>query len=576
MFLKNDLQPAVATASAQSVGNANRQKQNDAFQFAGASEHADFNHYSQNAGNDDMRRRSQPRQNPNAPTQKSRKNKPSKMMIIGIAVAVIVVALLVLILALAITSDKHITYTNNAYIAYADGTDYYVSANGKVLEHKFEGDVSVIPSADRSFAYIEEVTADGVNLYLLEGRSLKQITISPITEVLAYASLEPGAVWCKDNKFYFYSEKVGETYLGKDNIQKGNCLISGDAETVVYTKEDKANAAENDLFLYTKGSEEKLTSNCTPVAVSNYGDYVYVTPLEENSLYYVTAKKKEQLPVEGSSDFAAILMMNRKGDEIIFATKNSSDAISTSIFRLKKKTTSAMASSLLTVAPVDPSIAIYDTFANTYFTGTITNEQGQIAHPTYHLSKKYECNKISSFSGQFSQDGDYFYYIKYSDSEEFGDLIQMDLNDENRTKVSIFEDVKDFAVTEKGNVYALNSDDELRFYKRSANKKTPLSHEAEKISFYSYANKLYFSEFNDSDVSVYFSEEGSDKEIAKFGKTQISNVPTFTQPNSKKTYVYFYSVDDNALMLFYTSNGKSFELISKNCNGISGVEIDYN
>ena len=76
-------------------------------------------------------------------------------------------------------------------------------------------------------------------------------------------------------------------------------------------------------------------------------------------------------------------------------------------------------------------------------------------------------------------------------------------------------------------------------------------------------------------IGVYFfikSKEGGEKDVAKMDSTQITDVPTFSDPSSKKCYAYYYDVDNN-WMLFYTSNGKNFDLISNDCQAINGVSF---
>ena len=116
---------------------------------------------------------------------------------------------------------------------------------------------------------------------------------------------------------------------------------------------------------------------------------------------------------------------------------------------------------------------------------------------TYFINKKYEANKISSARGKFSLDGDYFYYINGD-----GNLIQINLKDKNMISSKVDNDVVDFAVTEKGNVYLLTDEGSLRFYKVSTKKKTRISLDATSISMYTYANTLYFYE-EGNDVNVY-------------------------------------------------------------------------
>ena len=233
---------------------------------------------------------------------------------------------------------------------------------------------------------------------------------------------------------------------------------------------------------------------------------------------------------------------------------------------MKKNETVYLAGVQLGLQSVNPEISIYDSFAGTYWSGELVSDKG-IAYPTYQLTKGFECVKIANYSGKFSNDGKYFYFINNE-----GQLREMDLNDENRAQSKVFDGVVDFAITEKGNIYALNDENTLRFYQRSANKRPRISDEATNISLYNFANTVYFTEQGDADVSVFASEEGSAKEICKFGSTQINNIPYFTNPNSKKTYAVYYDNDTDALALYYTSNGKRFKLVTQDCNSVAGME----
>lgn len=565
MFLNNHMRPVLSGVGTQPNPMLHGNSKRDAFAFSGASETEDFNAF-QNAGQDGSFQR-QPSRRPN-----SSRGGWNKKLIILIAVAAVAVILLAAIVALAVTRDKSITYEDNAYIAFADEEgNYRVAVNGTILDFEFEGDVEVIPSADYSFAYVTDQTTDGVNLYVLEGKELTLVTLSPVQEILSYASLKPGAIYRDDRgRHYLYSEKVGDVSIGKNVI---NCLLSGDASTIVYTKTDNKNPAETDLVLFhDDNTEETIGSNCLPVALSNYGDYLYVSSVNTedgaSSLYFYETKNQDGIMTEvpSSDGFTSVTAINRKGTEIIFTTTNAELKVSSSLFRLKKEETTYLAGALLGIQAVDPDISIYDSFADTYFSGMLVSDKGT-AYPTYHLNKKFECIKIANYSGKFSNDGKYFYFINNE-----GQLREMDLNDENRAQSKVFDGVVDFAITEKGNIYALNDENTLRFYQRSANKRPRISDEATKISMYNFANTVYFTEQGDENVNVFASEEGSAKEICKFGSTQINNIPYFTNPNSKKTYAVYYDNDTDTLALYYTTNGKRFKLVTQDCGSVAGMD----
>ena len=563
MFLNHTMRPAVAHTGMGGNETSNDTLRRDSMAFQnGASEAEDFHAFHQGAGRDEVRRRPQPR-NGGRPTN----NK--KPMIVAVCIAAALLLLILLVVGVALSGDGHVTFDDNAYIAYADGDgNFYVSVNGSVIDYKFEGEVEVLPAADHSFAYVTDTSAEGVQIFVLNGKKLETVTTSPVEDAIAFASLKPGVIFQENGKIYLYSEEVGEEMITKDPTAD-NFMISGDASTVVYTEAVENSAGETQLHLYQDGSSDKLQKNISPVAVSNYGDYIYVKKLGKDgtySLYTITAKDRESLLIEKSEGFTAITNVNVKGDEILFCTLNGTD-VYTCLYRFDDHETIQLSKSYLTPAEVDPSIAIYGSFKNTYMESVNLSLTEGVSNATFYLNKKFEIVKISSFSGEFDNEGKYFYYINGDKA-----LIQLDLSDENLAKSKIDDDVIDFAVTEKGNVYSLNEQNQLRFYKVSTEKKFRIADEITTISMHDYANEIYFTMSDDVDVSVFTSKEGSDEEIAKWGSTQITSVPFFSNGGSKKTYAYYYDID-SGWMLFYTSNGKSFKLISNDCGAINGVEI---
>lgn len=566
MFSNHTMRPAVAYAGIDAHKNQNADLRQSAMQFQnGASEAEDFHAFHPNAGRDEVRRRPQPRNNGRPTNNNNKKN-----LIIAVCAAAALLLLILVVIVVALSGSDHITFEDNAYIAYADGDgNFYVSVNGSVLDHKFEGEVEVSPAEDHSFAYVTDTSAEGVQIYLLNGKKLETITTSPVESAIAFAGLKPGVIYRENDRIYLYTEEMGEDMVTKDPSAE-DFFISGDASTVIFTSAVENSAGETQLHLYQDGSSTKIAKNSSPVAISNYGDYIYAKAMGKDgtySLYVITAKDQEKLLVDKSSGFTHIIDMNVKGDEVLFCTLGSTADIYTCLYRFDDHETTQLVKTLLSPAQADPSIAIYGSFKDTYMEG-ITNPLAEgSTTATYYLNKKFEINKISPFAGQFDAEGNYFYYINGSK-----DLIQLDLNDENYNKVSIDEDVVDFALTEKGNVYSLNDENQLRFYKVSTARRTKIADDITTISMHEYANEIYFTMSDDIDVSVFTSKEGSDEEMAKWGSTQISSVPFFSNASSQKTYAYYYDID-NGWMLFYTANGKSFKLISNDCGAINGVEI---
>jgi hypothetical protein len=80
----------------------------------------------------------------------------NKALIIAIAAAIAVVLLIVVIALIVVNSSSDIRYTDNTYISYMDSAgNYRVSVNGTEISEIFEGETRVVPSLDRSFAYVE-------------------------------------------------------------------------------------------------------------------------------------------------------------------------------------------------------------------------------------------------------------------------------------------------------------------------------------------------------------------------------------------------------------------------------------
>ena len=80
-----------------------------------------------------------------------------------------------------------------------------------------------------------------------------------------------------------------------------------------------------------------------------------------------------------------------------------------------------------------------------------------------------------------------------------------------------------------------------------------------------YSNTLYFS-IEDAET-VYCSEEGGEKEQAKFDGITLTGLPQFIDTNAKKNFVGVYDESNEEWKLFYTSNGKKFKAIA-NCEDI--------
>ena len=504
------------------------------------------------------------------------------LMIIGIAaLALVVVIALIVILAVA-GANKNIVFEDNAYITYADNDGkYHVIANGKEVDHEFEGEVELVVSANNDFAYIVDNGYEGKIVYLLEGKKLDYITptSAPAMEVLAFASLVPGIVVEEDDGFRLYTDGHDERII-KKSANAENFMISADASTVVYTAVPTSGAdTSRRMYVYQNGSAETLKGGCVPVAVSSYGNYVYATATTNdgvNGLFVINTKDMEPASVEKSAGFAKVLAMNLKGDEIIFQVINNGANSSTYCYKHKKNgdgVTTRLGDSIITPANADPDIAIYETFKDTYMNAV--NDLGE-DRGVYYVGKDYTAKRIAPTHGQFSPDMKYFYFIGTTNSGV--GLKQIDLTDDNYPTKSIYSDVVDFVVTEKGNVYHLDDQNTLRYYKTSEDDsyRRGLGDDVTTISFFRYANEIYYTVSDLDENKVYTSKEGSEKDPAKLDSTVITATPLFSHPNAKRSYAYYYDLTNGGWMIFYTSNGNSFNMVTSDCQSITGVEIPDN
>jgi len=566
MLFNNRMRPAVATAGASANSTVQAKNRLDTMTLYANSEADDFGAFT----SDRTQERAPRRDRSTPPPKRTEKKNAVRMWIILIAAIVAVLLIGTVIVAVALNSSNDILYTNNTYLAYVqDNGQYCVSVNGTVLDQDFPGDTRVIPSLDRSFAYVECNATDGYQIYLLEGKKLTALTKeeSAVTEVIAYADGAPAVLYEEDGKTWFYNEELGRKPMHND---AENFLLSSDGQCVIYTRQPEGSSATR-TYLYRDGSGSSIDGlkNFVPVQLSPDGTYLYGfgdTTTQSGKLYCVTTEDGEKTAV-CEANFGGITAMNVAGDEIVYYTV--ADAKVTSFIYSYKKGNYEIAKSKGIFVPAgDPEVARYGTFADGYLQSTslasaLLDEDTSLASYTFYINKKFEAKQIASAAGKFSPDGKYFYYVNAK--SKF--LYQVDLNRLEDEPVKIYNDgiVVDFAVTQKGNLYILDKENYLYFRKPSSKRNETISVEATEISMYAYANELYFSEQED-DANVYVTKEGSEAEIAKFGDVELEALPIFNTGDSKNTYAYFYGED--GCSLFYSANGKKFKRVSSECEDV--------
>ena len=84
------------------------------------------------------------------------------------------------------------------------------------------------------------------------------------------------------------------------------------------------------------------------------------------------------------------------------------------------------------------------------------------------------------------------------------------------------------------------------------------------------ANTLYFSETKSTSdgesTVIYTSTDGSAKAPAEFKSINLTKAPTMQMGVGKNGYAYVVDDDSNAMVLFFTSNGKKFDLVAEDCS----------
>ncbi len=588
MFLKNSMRPALAGVSAS--GQAPRRaRKNDAFMYdSGTSETDDFGSFS--SGNSARA----PRKNSGKPQNKFN----AKAIAIAAVAVVALVLLVVLVVSVAGSSSGDIKYDDNAFVVYKDISESWcVSANGDIIG-TYDDEVDLIVAKDRSFAYIVEETEEGYTVYVTDGKDAEKITEKPITKVLATSGLSAGVVWLTEDKgIYVWNEKYGEErIINSDKVVNtlvnvdNSFIISDDGLTVAYLRLD--DGVQN-IYTYTHSDfsvKVGRTSGAFPAALSSDGSLLYyygkTADADAQTLRVLSVENPDDR-CDVASDFTSIVAMNVAGDELVYTSTSSSSngtpVISTNVVKvnIKKATTSSAVTVYkgFVYEPMsyDPEVAVLATFGNAYFKvadseliDMIERTDGKVY--LYRLAKNYykdstpdKISRVSSFSGKFDPDGDYYYFINSKNT-----LCRVDLKDLEEDAVEIASDIVDFEITKKGNLYWLEDTETLKYHKVSSEKSTRIAEDVDSIFMHDYSNTLYFTYSSDdtSDNETYCTKEGSKRELAKFGKANTTGLPYFTSTSSKHAYAAFYNDETNEWSLYYTSNGKSFK-------GIGNCQISY-
>lgn len=592
MFFKKDRQLAFATANAGTSPSQikNRYELTRDTNSAETDDFGAFNTAPSRRSRHNKLKKQAPQQNQNAPKNQGGNNRgtPNKFLSLNrssILVAAVALAIIILLVSLVVMlvnrSGGDVKYSNNSYISYTDTTGKStVVYNGRVIG-EYEHEVELIVSADRSFAYIIEDVDDGYQVHIANGKKVETATTTPVAKIIDTASRVPGLVWLElDGGIYYYTlahgdERVVKDYsdIVEDPSAEGayNYMvhISDDASTVVYAQTD---SDSGQIYLYTYKESVATRSSAKglrPVDISADGSFIYAYGVSSKDgvtkVLYVVSGDDKFMVDEG---LRSIVALNASGDELVY-TLNTDAGVYTYIFAFNPKRIGAASSVKIgegTCVPViiDPEISVLETYKRSYFQRVDGNEE--TGSPTYFINRKYKSSSICSFSGTFSPDGDYFYYINKSET-----LQRIDLSDKNHTPKKIAEDIVDFEITKKGNVYWLNDSGRLSFYNTAKEKTSRIADDAQSITLRSYSNTLYFTMVESTEV--YTTTEGSEQATAKFAGESMIGIPAFVNSDAKRSYAIFWDNANNSFRIYYTATGRSFKFIAS-CANISGLGIE--
>ena len=577
MFFRNIFRPAFATAGANSR-NAKTVKNDTMTYDTGAQGTDEFGAFTSSA----------PKTNTNnakkRPGQPGKK-KPGKKftlpaiplnlssLIIAIAALLVVILIVVLVVVGIVNNrNKDITFNNNAYVSYSDpeGTTY-VAVNGSVV-YSSENEVELRIADDNSFAYIIDTSEDGSLVYVVKKGKPEALIGTHVDKILATASLEIGVVWLDvENGIYVSNDDfVAEKISGKDHENEiveaytsdeaYNYLfyISADASTVSYAK--YLENGDYNLMVWKNGDAFSAGKLRLPAGLSDNGSYIYSSGVnkDEDVVFYIQATDDITKKVLVAKNFGRIIATNVAGNEVLYTVVSDDGAESTYLYKFNPKTLgdgeeeitpTKIGNGIFTPVAFNNNIARFRTLLNKYY-----NCVDGTSAATYYVNDSLERKTLSSKnSGKFDPNGKVFYYVSNS-----GSLMWIELGGDTYVANRVADDVVDFEVTSKGNVYYVTDGDRtLMFYNRNKNKATRIQYSVDEISMHTYSNTLYFTTLEGTE-DVYSTKEGSDETIAKFGNDKLVSVPYFTNGNLKSTFAATWDPYTAEWKIFYTKNGKSF------------------
>ncbi len=497
----------------------------------------------------------------------------SKTLLVTLISVVALVLLIVVVVSVINSSSKDIVAQNNSFVTYESEGNYVVEMNGQVVGEAFENELTLIPAADNSFAYIfENATDGGYNIYILENKKITEVA-DGVSEILSYAQFAPGIVYREEkvgkSKVYFYANEDENSITS--NLSASSFVISPDATAVAYTALNDQGDVK--LYLFIDGSSESYATNMIPVSLTKGGEYIYAYGADEfgaKKLYLVPTADNDKVSI--ASNFDNIVYSNIDGEEIIYSTLSTGTDGSVSyqshIFNIKSGTSAKIGWGVCEPVLSDPNVVSLSSLKNIVVQNILPNPENNMS-AVYYINKKYESTKIASYNGQLSSDGERFYFI--DDSSNTSSLRYVEVTEKSSPKKEkVTDNVYTFVITAKDNLYYLTDDNNLMFYKSSTEKKSRIFEDVTELSFNRYSNILYFDTLDGN--KIYMTEEGSDEELVSFDRVELSGLPVFTSPAQKRTYAYLLNPETNLYDVYYTSTGKTFKFVSGDCMTVNNID----
>ena len=583
MFQKHGFEPAFAGVTQEDkYAKVSNSKRYESVSF-NSSETDDFNSFSSGDSPRQPKNSSRPPKNKRKKTVTLEVKGSTVFKLVAIIVAAVLLVVLGVFAVISMSKPKDIRYEENSFAAFQaiDGS-YRVSMNGKIIKDVFESEVELTVAKDNSFAYVCAIENDAKNVYILDNEKLT-IFCEGAKDILKYSELVPGVIYSKERIVQDGGVRISVQYLydrATTTLSKSgyelpeNFVISPDGTAVAYTIKNKNDSSIDDLYVYTMDqSFAKAVSTGTistvPVSIANGGDdlLAYMVDGVTKYLYHITdiensIKRYRINDLNGS--FNAVTATNSTGTETVFTTNTGTEYHSYiyDFDMLNTDTNTAVYFGKGYSVPqiTDSNIVYNATFKKSYF-------QNLTSKVTFYVNNKYDPDAIAASLGQFSPDMKYFYCI----NETTNVLIQYDLAKD--VSEPIYNEASDFVITQKGNIYFVTGDGVLHFKKLSQRRADAISENVTSFYFYEDSNELYFERIASVEaMEVLRTTEGSNPEMVKFGKTEITELPIITNTNSKKSYAYIYNKETDNYLLYYTSTGSSFKLVAE-CTDILSDSI---